>query len=110
MLYTRRRPAQDKGDLSAAAAAALATRSAAAGATGQQQSAPSAFQLIGGSTSSRAAAAAQAAAERQQRQQQLVSVPRAIDVLGLVNHQQQQTQQSTGADSQGVDSMPGGCA
>lgn len=96
---------QDKGDLSAAAAAAMASRSAAAGAGGLgQQSAPSAFQLIGGSSSGRAAAAARAATERQQRQQTLASVPRAIDVLGIVNHQQSQT----GLDSQGDDGLEGG--
>jgi hypothetical protein len=96
---------QDKGDLSAAAAAAMASRSAAAGAGGLgQQAAPSAFQLIGGSSSGRAAAAARAATERQQRQQTLASVPRAIDVLGIVNHQQSQG----GLDSQGDDGLAGG--
>lgn len=79
----------------------MANRPAAAAAG--QQSAPSAFQLIGGSSSSRAAAAVRAATERQQRQQTLTSVPRAIDVLGIVNHQQSQA----GLDSQGEDGLPG---
>lgn len=69
-----------------------------------QQAAPSAFQLIGGSSSGRAAAAARAATERQQRQQTLASVPRAIDVLGIVNHQQS----LGGQDSQGDDDLAGG--
>ena len=97
---------QDKGDLSAAAAAALAQRNAA-GPTGQH-SAPSAFQLVGGSSSSRAAAAARAAAERQQRQLQLASVPRAVDVMGLVSQQQLNQPQSSGPASQADDAAPGG--
>lgn len=81
----------------------MANRALSAGSSGQQ-SAPSAFQLIGGSSSGRAAAAARAAAERQHRQQQLANVPRAIDVLGIVNHNQQQAGM---VDSQGDDGLAG---
>jgi hypothetical protein len=97
------RVVQDKGDLSAAAAAAMAAR-AAAGGPGQAP-APSAFQLLGGSSSGRAAAAARAAAERQQRQQTLASVPRAVDVMGIVNTNSQQQQGALG--SQADDGLAG---